>query len=267
MKTSTMNVMESFSLKGKTALLTGGAGLYGRQIAAALAEAGAETYIASRGLEALEQVAAEERARGYHVTALPLDLSEEGSIRELHAEIVRRSGGVHVLVNNAVTRCATSGWDQPLEAYDRSLHVNASALFLITALFAGEMRRRRQGSIINIGSMMGSVGVELHNYDGTTMGDNPSPIYFYEKGGMLNFTRWAASVLGPHNVRVNCVSPGGLRSPGQPEAFVRQYSQRTQLGRLANDTDLKGAIVFLASEASVYITGANIPVDGGYTAK
>ena len=114
--------------------------------------------------------------------------------------------------------------------------------------------------------MMGSVGVEAANYAGTDMHANPSPIYFYEKGGMLNFTRWVASILGPDNVRVNCVSPGGLES-GQPAPFIEAYSKRTQLGRMAHATDLKGVIVFLASDASAYITGANIPVDGGYTAK
>jgi NAD(P)-dependent dehydrogenase (short-subunit alcohol dehydrogenase family) len=94
----------------------------------------------------------------------------------------------------------------------------------------------------------------------------PSPIYFFEKGGMVNFTRFAASVLGPHGIRVNAIHPGGLLN-NQPEAFVRNYSANTPLGRLANETDLKGAIVFLASDASAYLTGTNIPVDGGYTAK
>jgi NAD(P)-dependent dehydrogenase (short-subunit alcohol dehydrogenase family) len=114
---------------------------------------------------------------------------------------------------------------------------------------------------------MGMVGVEMTNYAGTSMGKNQSPIYFYEKGGMINFSRWAASILGEYNVRVNCLSPGGFNTPDQPEAFVKQYSARTQLGRMANSTDLKGIIVFLASDASAYITGTNIPVDGGYTAK
>ena len=154
-----------------------------------------------------------------------------------------------------------------MEDFDRSLHINASALFRITMLFAEEMKKQRSGSIINIGSMMGMVGIEMGNYAGTDMNANPSPIYFYEKGGMINFTRWAASILGGFNVRVNCVSPGGLLSSTQPEAFVRNYSARTQLGRMANDTDLKGIIVFLGSDASAYVTGTNIPVDGGYTAK
>ncbi len=262
-----MNVLDSFSLKGKVALLSGGAGKYGRQIVAALAEAGAETYIASRNLEALGQVASEERARGYDVTALHLDLEDEKSIFALHAELMQRCGKIDVLINNAVIRSAMNGWDNPLEAFDRSLHINASALFTISRLFAGEMQKRQSGSIINIGSMMGMVGIEMANYEGTDMNPNPSPIYHYEKGGMINFTRWAASILAPYNIRVNCVSPGGLFTPDLPPQFVRNYSARTQLGRMANDTDLKGIIIFLASDASLYLTGTNIPVDGGYTAK
>ncbi|MEI6798443.1 MAG: SDR family oxidoreductase [Pseudomonadota bacterium] len=261
-----MGVMESFSLVGKVALVTGGAGLYGRQIVAALAEAGARTFIAARDVAKLEAVAAEERSRGFDVTALSLDLSSDKSIEALHQTIIARAGRCDVLVNNAVTRSALSGWAHDLEAFDQSLRVNASALFKITHLFGQTMRQQKAGSVINIGSMMGMVGIEMANYDGTDMTPNPSPIYHYEKGGMINFTRWAASILGADNVRVNCLSPGGLFSH-QPAPFVKAYSDRTQLGRMANDTDLKGVIVFLASDASAYVTGTNIPIDGGYTAK
>src|SRR5690606_6115321 len=261
-----MGVLDTFSLKGKVALVTGGAGLYGRQIVAALAQAGAKTYIASRNLEALEAVAAEERAAGNDVTALTLDLNSDASIENLHRTIIDQAGRCDVLVNNAVIRSAMDGWDHDLEAYDKSLRINASALFKITSLFGKTMAANKSGSIINIGSMMGMVGLEMGNYIGTDMMPNPSPIYHYEKGGMINFTRWAASILGPDNVRVNCLSPGGFFN-GQPAQFVQNYSDRTQLGRMANDTDLMGAIVFLASDASAYITGTNIPVDGGYTAK
>jgi len=260
------DVMQSLSLKGKVALVTGGAGLYGRQIVQALAEAGATTYTAARGLDALEQVADEERARGYNVHAMPLDLASEASIEKLHRDVIERSGCCDVLVNNAVTRNPQAVWGGGMDAYDVSLRINASALFKITHLFGETMRSQKSGSIINIGSMMGTVGVEAANYAGTDMHANPSPIYFYEKGGMQNFTRWAASILGTDNVRVNCVAPGGFKS-GQPAPFIKTYSERTQLGRMANDTDLKGVIVFLGSDASAYITGANIPVDGGYTAK
>lgn len=261
-----MSVLDAFSLKGKTALCTGGAGLYGRQIVAALAQAGAKTFIAARDVAKLEQVAEAERAAGNDVTALSLDLDKDASIESLHQTIIERAGQCDILVNNAVTRSAISGWDHDLADYDRSLRINASALFKITSIFGKAMAARKSGSIINIGSMMGMVGIEMGNYVGTDMQANPSPIYHYEKGGMINFTRWAASILGKDNVRVNCLSPGGLYS-GQPEPFVKNYSDRTQLGRMANETDLMGAIVFLASDASAYVTGTNIPVDGGYTAK
>lgn len=261
-----MNVLESFSLKGKVALLTGGAGLYGRQIAEALAEAGAVTYVASRNVAELEKVAKALRSEGGDVTALPLDLEDESSIRALVAEIARRSGRLDVLVNNAVTRCACGSWDQPLEAFDKSLRVNASALFCLTRLASDEMKKAGGGSVINIGSYMGLRGPDPLNYVGTDMMRTPSPIYFFEKGGMVNFTRFAASVLGPYQIRVNAIHPGGFFN-NQPEAFIKNYSANTMLGRLANATDLKGAIVFLASDASCYLTGANIPVDGGYTAK
>jgi NAD(P)-dependent dehydrogenase (short-subunit alcohol dehydrogenase family) len=256
-----MNVMDLFSLKGKTALLTGGAGLYGRQITEALCEAGAEVWIASRNVEALKKVADSLGARAFY-----LDLASEESIDELIDTIIRESGRIDVLVNNAVTRCACSSWDQPMTIFDKSLRINVSSLFHITRRAVEAMKNNSSGSVINIGSYMGLVGGNPTNYEGTEMAGTPSPIYFFEKGGMANFTRWAASELGPFNIRVNCVHPGGLAN-NQPEAFVRNYCKNTPLGRLAGPNDLKGVIVFLASEASSYITGANIPVDGGYTAR
>jgi len=257
-----MNVMESFSLKGKVALLTGGAGLYGRQLCRALCEAGATVYIASRNLEKLQAEAEKSGA-----TALRLDLDSDESIASVVDEIVKRSGRIDILVNNAVSRCACGSWSENMDYFDRSLHTNASSLFGLTKRVAEIMKKQRSGSIINIGSFMGLVGPEFANYEGTDMRSNPSPIYFYEKGGLVNFTRWAASMLGTYNIRVNAIHPGGLMEPHLPAAFVKNYSARTQLGRLASQEDLKGIIVFLASDASSYLTGTNIPVDGGYTAK
>ena len=257
-----MNVLESFSLKGKVALLTGGAGLYGRQLVEALSEAGARTYIASRNLASLEEVA----AKYDNVFALELDLGDEASIRKAVADIVADAGRLDILVNNAVTRCACGAWNEGLEYFDKSLHVNASGMFVLTYLASEEMKKVGGGSIINVGSYMGLLGPNPVNYKGTDM-KTLSPIYFYEKGGMANFTRWAASVLGEFGIRVNCINPGGFWTANMQEPFVRQYSANTMLGRLANDTDLKGVLVFLASDASAYLTGTNIPVDGGYTAK
>ena len=176
-------VLETFSLKGKTALLTGGAGLYGKQIVEALAEAGAEVYIASRNLEALTNV-----SKAYDkVKPLQLDLGSEESIRNVVDEVIKRSGKLDILVNNAVTRCACGGWDLPQEKFDESLHVNATSMFLLTRLAAEDMKKRQSGSIINIGSYMGLLGPNFTNYTGTDMCANPSPIYFYEKGGIVAF--------------------------------------------------------------------------------
>jgi len=258
-----MNVLDSFSLKGKTALLTGGAGLYGRQMTAALCEAGATVFIASRNLEKLQ-----EEADHCHATALRLDLESDDSIAETVAAVYAATGRIDVLVNNAVTRCACGDWATETEYFDRSLHTNASAMFVLTRRVAEIMKKQQSGSIVNIGSYMGLLGPNPVNYTGTDMFDyeKASPIYYYEKGGMSNFTRFAASVLGRWNIRVNCIAPGGFFNR-QPEPFLKQYSANTMLGRLANEEDLKGILVFLASDASAYLTGTVIPVDGGYTAK
>lgn len=259
-----MNILEAFSLNGKVALVTGGAGLYGKQIVQALAEAGARTYIASRNLDALEKLAAEHRARGHDVRALRFDQTEEKSIFAIRDAIVSESGKLHILVNNAVARPVKKGYFDDAAAIDESMRVNGTGLILVTRALGEVMADG--GAIINIGSMMGLVGLEPLNYRGTDM-NGWAPDYFFHKGGMANLTRFLASYYGRRGIRCNCVHPGGLRSPSHPEAFVKNYSERTCLGRLANDTDLMGIIVFLASDASLYVTGANIPVDGGYTAK
>ena len=262
-----MGVLDQFSLDGKVALVTGGAGLYGRQIVAALAEAGAETYMASRNQAALETIAQEHRHRGENVTALQYDQAEEPSILALRDEILGRSGRVDILVNNAVLRPMKKRYADDAAAFALSMRVNATGLFIVTRAFGDAMAERdRGGAIINIGSIQGMIGPDPAIYRGTDM-SGFYPDYFFHKGGVINFTRFIASYYGDKGIRCNCLSPGGFQTPAMPEAFVRQYSERTLLGRLANDTDLKGAIVFLASDASLYITGANIPVDAGYTAK
>lgn len=264
-KAETNGVLGSFSLKGKTALVTGGAGLYGRQIVAALAEAGATTYMAARGLEAIEKVAAQHREQGHEVYALQFDQGDEGSILDLKAQMEARAPQLDILVNNAVLRPMKLGMADTVESFAESMKVNASGLFAITRCMGDWIAESGGGSIINIGSIQGMVGPDASLYVGTGM-NGFVPDYFFHKGGIINFTRYAASYWGPLNVRCNCVSAGGFFND-QPELFLDRYCERTFLGRMANDEDLKGIIVFLASDASVYVTGANIPVDGGYTAK
>ena len=261
-----MGILDTFSLQGKVALVTGGAGLYGRQIVAGLAEAGACTYVAARHVDPLETLAGEHRAQGLDVRAMQYDQGDEASILGLCDTITKQAGRFDILVNNAVLRPMKKGFLDEASTFAESMRVNATGLFIITRAFGNVMAEQGSGSIINIGSIQGMIGTDPTIYRGTTM-SGWYPDYFFHKGAIINFTRFIASYYGAKGVRCNCVSPGGFRTPDHPEPFVRQYSDRTFLGRLANSTDLMGIIVFLASDASVYITGANIPVDGGYTAK
>jgi NAD(P)-dependent dehydrogenase (short-subunit alcohol dehydrogenase family) len=261
-----MNVLDLFSLKDKVALVTGGAGLCGRQIVAALAEAGARTYVGSRHIDPLEELAQEHAALGHDVIAVELDQADERSALAARDRILEESGRIDILVNNAVLRPMKDGYFDKPEAFAASMEVNATGLFIITRAIGDVMESQRSGSIINIGSIQGMVGPDPSVYEGTEI-HGWYPDYFFHKGGMINYTRFVGSYYGHAGVRCNCIGPGGFESERTPEAFVRNYSARTFLGRMAGETDVKGVVVFLASDASAYITGATIPVDGGYTAK
>lgn len=258
-----MKALDYFNLQGKVVVLTGGAGLYGRGLAAFLAEAGATLVLASRQKEALENVAAEERARGYQVEAEQLDQGDEASVLALRDRVLARHGRVDGLVNNAVLR-PMGGPQDALAKWEESMRVNSTGLFAISRAFGEVMQRQKSGSIVNIGSIQGLVGANLFLYEGLEIGTVPD--YFFHKGGMANLTRYLAALWGPSGVRVNCLAPGGFYNNHNP-TFVQRYSQMTMLGRMANPTDLGGAVVFLLSDASSYVTGTNLPVDGGYTAK
>ncbi|HQP98611.1 MAG TPA: SDR family oxidoreductase [bacterium] len=258
-----MNVMDSFRLDGKVAVLTGSAGLFGRQIADALVEAGARLFIASRNIDSLEEQATRMRQDGHDVTAHTLDQGSEESIRMLLDFVLEQAGRVDILINNSVLR-PMSDWSSPAEDFARSMEVNATGIFMMTRAFGEQMAKQNGGSIINIASIYGMIGPDFTLYEGLGWGTPPD--YYFHKGGMIQLTKFAASKLGPHGVRVNCISPGGFYN-NQEQIFVDRYEKRTFLGRMANEEDLKGAIVFLASDASAYVTGVNIPVDGGLTAK
>jgi NAD(P)-dependent dehydrogenase (short-subunit alcohol dehydrogenase family) len=256
-------VLRMFDLSGRTAVVTGGAGLYGRQIAEALAEAGANTFMASRNVAKLEEYATRLRARNLKVTAIELDQGDEASVKRLFDRVVELTGGVDVLVNNAVAR-PMGDWSDSVEMFAASMQINATGIFAMTRYFGDHMAQRGGGSIINVGSIQGVVGPDFTLYEGLNWGAPPN--YFFHKGGMVQLTKYAASKLGPKGVRVNCIIPGGFFNNQDPR-FLKRYEARTFLGRMANDTDLKGVIVFLASDASAYMTGSTLTIDGGYTAK
>lgn len=264
-ESSLTNVLDLFSLKGKVAIVTGGGGIAGRQISTALSQAGATTYVTTRKQDRLSDLEQEFEEAGCNIKAVYMDQTDEASVLALRDQLVQNEGKMDILVNNAVAR-TMSGWDDPIEKFSESMQVNATGLFLVTRAFGDVMAEHGSGSIINIGSIQGMIGP-----DETLYKDMPFhgfiPDYFFHKGGMINFTRFTAAMYGSSNVRCNCISPGGIRSSNNTGEFEQRYSQNTFLGRMGNQTDLMGAIVFLASDASVYVTGVNLPVDGGYTAK
>ncbi|MDA0991609.1 MAG: SDR family oxidoreductase [Verrucomicrobia bacterium] len=253
----------AFSLARKVVLLTGGAGSYGRDLATDLAAAGATLIIAARDVAALQQVAAGLRARGFNVQARALDQSRESSILQLRDAVVAEFGRVDGMVNNAVARPMKSATD-PLSHWEASMRTNATGLFAITRAFGDVMAQRGSGSIVNVASIQGMVGPTYSLYGGLKM--DALPDYFFHKGGMINLTRFFAAYYGLRGVRVNCVSPGGFQTEHMHPTFVARYTQATFLGRMAGKGDLGGPIVFLLSEAARYVTGTNLPVDGGYTA-
>jgi NAD(P)-dependent dehydrogenase (short-subunit alcohol dehydrogenase family) len=258
-------VQELFSLEGRVALVTGGAGMYGSGISSALAEAGALVYIASRNLANCEQKAAELRARGHKAVAAELDLTLEDSIARLAERIAAECGKLDVLFNNAVARSVGGDFSTvTAQQWAETLQVNSVALLTATRTFASLMLPHRKGSIVNIASIYGMVGPQFEIYGNTGM-KNPAE-YAFAKGGMIALTRYLASYWGPYGIRVNCISPGGYYN-NQPQEFVDNYCSRTPLGRMAGPEDIKGLAVFLASDASAYITGANIPLDGGWTCR
>ena len=260
-------VLDRFRLDGRIALVTGGAGpLFGSSVSEALAEAGATVLVASRSRERNEQFAADLRARGFTAHGFEVDLTSPPSIDALHAAVMDRFGRLDVLVNSAVTRSGHLGrfMDQTPEQLRAVADGDFLGLFRICQRFIESMIASGGGSIINIASIYGALANDPGLYEGTEMRQPPS--YNFVKAGMVNFTRYLASYYGRDGVRVNCISPGGYQD-GQPESFVENYCHRAPLGRMLGNDDIQGAVVFLASDASSYVTGANLMVDGGWTCR
>jgi len=263
-------LQELMRLDGRVALITGGAGHLGQAMAAALAELGCGLCLVDQDAAGLETAAAK-----LHATwPVPLwtrhaDLEDEAARRALPAWVEASGGRLDILINNAafVGTRGLVGWvtafeQQSLDTWRRCLEVNLTAAFDLSQGLAPLLRASGQGAIVNVGSIYGVVGPDLGLYAGTAMG-NPAA-YAASKGGLTQLTRWLATVLAP-DIRVNCISPGGVYRQ-QPEAFVDRYLARTPLGRMAVEDDFKGAIAYLATGLSAYVTGQNLLVDGGWTA-
>lgn len=261
-----MPEVNPFSLSGKVVVQFGGTGLLGRALVSALAAAGATVVVASRDRKSVESLAAEERDASGAVHAEEVDICSEDSLNGLRDRVLADHGRVDGIVFNAVLR-AMKGYGDNLANWEASMATNATGFFSTVRTFGDAMAAQGSGSIVNIASMMGMIGMNPWLYGGTGM--SPSPDYFFHKGGMINLTRYLASHYGTQGVRVNVVSPGGIYNPDNPQApaFLERYAPMTMLGRMAHAHEIGGATVFLLSDAAAYITGINLPVDGGYTAK
>lgn len=255
-------------MTGRRALITGGAGHLGRTMGDSLAELGAEVLLVDVPGAPTRAVADDIAARrDVTVTALEFDLEDAGARAALAAQVA--PGGLSVLVNNAafVGTSGLTGWAEPFESqsvetWRRAVEVNLTAGFQLCQLFAPALKAGPGGSIINIASIYGQWGPDHALYEGTTM-VNPAA-YGASKGGLIQFTRWLSTTLGP-DVRANVISPGGV-ARGQQQSFVERYSARTPLRRMATEDDFRGAIAYLASDLSTYVTGQVLAVDGGWGA-
>lgn len=266
-----------FSLANKTAIVTGALGLLGKHHCRALAEAGAHVVVTD-----LDGGGCEAFARSLGNGSLPealgcqMDVTSPDSLLQARHRIVTRFGGIDILVNNAaindmVEHASTSASQTferfSLEQWRRSIDVNLTGTYLSLQIFGSVMAEQGRGSIINIASTYGIVGPDqaLYKKPDGTQDFYKSPAYPATKAAVLSLTRYLAAYWGHRGVRVNALSPGGVQN-GQEDFFVRKYAARTPLGRMATPTDYRGAVVFLASDASAYMTGANLIVDGGWTA-
>ncbi len=271
------NVLDKFSLKGSTVLVTGGGGLLGRQFALALAQAGADVMLADLAYEAAADQAEVIRAEGLSAEALAVDVVDPDSTRAMVEQTLARFGRLDVLINSAALdpkfdpqhqseQAANAFETYSLEAWRKALDVNLTGMFLASQAAVQPMLAQGKGVIINICSTYGINGPDQRIYirpDGTR---SYKPVYYsVTKAGVLGFTRYLAAYYAGKNIRVNALTPGGVYNQ-HDEVFVKAYSAKTILGRMANIDEMSAAMLFLASDASSYMTGANLIVDGGWTA-
>lgn len=266
--------MELFSLKHKTAIITGALGLIGKEHCKALAEAGANVVVADVNEEECVLFA---DSLPMESIGASLDVTNPDSIKNIRDKVLRKFAHIDVLVNNAAINdmfenpkaaAEQSKFENyPLALWQKSVDVNLTGVFLCSQILGTEMAKQKSGSIINIASTYGISAPDQSLYikeDGTQSFYKP-PAYSATKGAVIMFTKYLAAYWGKDGVRVNTLTPGGVEN-NQDEFFIKKYSAKTPLGRMAQPDDYKGALIFLASDSSKYMTGANLVVDGGWTA-
>lgn len=268
---------EMFDLSGRGAIVTGGAGLLGSQFCKTLAQAGAGVAVVDINASAVEKVVAEITAEGGKALAVPTDITNPDSVQAMVAKTLEAFGRVDILVNSAAldpkfdpdsisAQGANAFEDFPLEGWKEALDVNLTGMFLCSQAAVKPMLAQGKGSIINLCSTYGLGGPDQRIYQQEGQPPKFKPVtYTVTKAGVVGMTKYLATYYGTKNIRVNSLTPGGVYNNHDPH-FVEAYAYRTAMGRMAELHEMNGALLYLASDASSYMTGGNLVVDGGWTA-
>jgi len=258
--------LEKFKLTHKIAVVTGGAGLIGKVTCQALAEAGAKVYIADKDKKKGKEVEKALTAMGLRTEWIDLDITCEKSIKSTIAKIGGQEGKIDIWINSAYPRTSDSAVkfeNVKANSLRKNVDMHMNGYFLCCQHILAVMKKQKKGVLINLGSHYGVLAPNFSIYEKTEM--TTAAAYSLIKGGIVNFSRYLATYFAPYNIRVNAVCPGGV-SDGQPKTFVQKYNKLVPLKRMAKPEEIAGVILFLCSDASSYVTGQVIMVDGGLSA-
>lgn len=270
-------IMDKFALDGRTALVTGGAGLLGKQFTRALGQAGAAVVVADLDKDGAQAHAQQLADEGIQALAVQVDITQPDSVSAMVERAADEFGSLDILVNSAAldpkfdpenldAQSSNAFETYPLDTWKQAIDVNLTGMFLACQAAVRQMLSQEYGVIINICSTYGLVGPDQRLYERPEGPRQYKPVYYtVSKAGVLGLTRYLATYYAGMPIRVNALTPGGVFNQ-HDDTFLQAYAARTVIGRMAEPDEMSGAIVFLASEASSYMTGANLVVDGGWTA-
>jgi len=271
------SILKKFDMSGKTVIVTGAAGLLGKQFSLSMAQAGANVLLADLAEDVAHANAAELQSLGLNAASTRVDVTDPKSAEAMVETALDAYDRVDVLINsaaldpkfdsaNAGSQGANAFETYALDSWRQALDVNLTGTFLATQAAVQPMLRQGQGVVVNICSTYGLVGPDQRLYERPDGSRSFKPVYYsVTKAGILGFTRFLATYYAGKNIRVNALTPGGVFND-HDETFTNQYSSRTVLGRMAHIDEMSAAMLFLCSDASSYMTGSNLVVDGGWTA-